>query len=331
MLKKVKYKISKSLISKSIDAFLLSLELYNKPTINYRAESFSLLFTNAWELMIKAHIYELSGGKKLSIFYPKKKNQKRTSLTIDESLRKVFPEDNNPVRRNIEYISDIRNEAAHLIIVELDPYFSRVFQSGVANYVRFIFDWFEIDMNERLNPGLISLITDQNNLQNFTLLKSKYNKEDLDSVNEWVERFKNLEGLGDSATISINHTIAIVRNPKRADFILSSGPNGKRPAIVIRKEVNPDISHPFNRKNAISEIKKRIPSEIKFTEYDFEARAFVTKCKRENNDYFYRGRYSGAGQYSQKYIDEFVEAINKDSKNLKRWRKQYGQYLKTKK
>ena len=40
------------LLDKSKEAFIMSIELYNKPTIKYRVEGFSLFICNAWELML---------------------------------------------------------------------------------------------------------------------------------------------------------------------------------------------------------------------------------------------------------------------------------------
>ena len=41
--------LSRRLIEKSIEAFILGLEIYNKPTIKYRIEGFSFFIVNAWE------------------------------------------------------------------------------------------------------------------------------------------------------------------------------------------------------------------------------------------------------------------------------------------
>ena len=46
--------IAQRLVEKSIEAFIMGLEIYNKPTIKYRIEGFSFFITNAWELMLKA-------------------------------------------------------------------------------------------------------------------------------------------------------------------------------------------------------------------------------------------------------------------------------------
>ena len=47
------------LIEKSKEAFTMAIELYNKPTIKYRVEGFSMFICNAWELMLKAYMMKM--------------------------------------------------------------------------------------------------------------------------------------------------------------------------------------------------------------------------------------------------------------------------------
>ncbi|WP_234914900.1 DUF3644 domain-containing protein [Corynebacterium belfantii] len=42
------------LLEKSKEAFALAVELYNRPTLKYHAESCSIFLCNAWELMLKS-------------------------------------------------------------------------------------------------------------------------------------------------------------------------------------------------------------------------------------------------------------------------------------
>lgn len=325
-------RLNKILLSKSQESFLLALELYNKPTISYRAESFSILFSNAWELLLKAYILKQNSGKRAVIFRKKQKGKKRESLSLDECLNKVFLNVNDPVRKNIEYISEIRNEAAHLIIQELDPYFSRAFQVGVINYIDQLLDWFAIDLNKRLNPGLVSLISNRDKVKDIASLKSKFNKEDFDVISSWIKKFNELEKLGDKAVLSIEHTVAIVKNPKNADYVISAGDNAKEKVAIIQKTKNPDTSHPFNRKSAIAEIKKNLPRGSRFNEYDFEAYVYCKGYKKtSNNDYYYKGRYSGAGQYSQQFIDECIQEIKTSENLLSECKARYKKYLTRKK
>jgi Protein of unknown function (DUF3644) len=46
--------LSTDLAEKSVQAAIAAIEIYNKPAFSYREEAFSLLMTNAWELLLKA-------------------------------------------------------------------------------------------------------------------------------------------------------------------------------------------------------------------------------------------------------------------------------------
>lgn len=322
-------KITRQLLKKSNESFLLALELFNKPTIAYRTESFAILFTNAWELLMKAYIYEKSQGRKLSIFRRKRPKQRRESMSFDECLVKTFQNESDPVKKNLEYVSEIRNTASHLIIKDLDPYFSRAYQAGVFNYLGHLNAWFNKTLEDEIQPGLLAL-TLESQVPSSSDLRKSYNKEDFETVVEFIKRFNELEKLGVQAAISMKYTVAIVRNPKKADFVISAGA-GKRALAVIEKIRDVDTTHPFNRTAAMKEIRKRISKKIKFNEYSFEAYVFVEGVKKSNNEYFWRTKYSGAGQYSQKFIDELISAMLSNPKNISRWRSQYVQHLRRKK
>ena len=319
-------RLTKSLLKKSQGAFLLSLEVFNKPTIEYRTESFSILFTNSWELLLKAYLFQTSGGQKLSIFRRKKRNQKRESLCIDECLGKAFPDDKNPVRKNIEYISEIRNEAVHLIIVELDPYFSRVFQSGVFNYFEYIEKWFGITLSEKLKPGFISLVSDEKALKDVSVLKKKFNREDRQSISSWIERFKELEKIGIKATVPITYSVVLVGSRKKADIVLSEGVKGQQ-TIILERYRDIEQKCPYRRTDAMALILKSLKREIKFTVYDFEAYCFANGIKKTSkNEYYWRLKYY-PGQYSQKLIDGIAASYNSNPRLREKLRKQYTEHL----
>jgi len=46
--------LSTDLSNKSVHAAVAAIEIYNKPDFHFREEAFSLLMTNAWELLLKA-------------------------------------------------------------------------------------------------------------------------------------------------------------------------------------------------------------------------------------------------------------------------------------
>ena len=85
------------LILKSREAFIMGLEIFNKPTLKYRVEGFTFFTCNAWELLLKSEIIKKFGED--AIYY--KDNINRT-ISIIEAIRKIFTNENDPLRKNLE-------------------------------------------------------------------------------------------------------------------------------------------------------------------------------------------------------------------------------------
>src|SRR5580693_1775746 len=60
--------LSNDLAAKSVQAAVAAIEIYNKPSFSYREEAFSLLMTNAWELLLKAK-WLMDHGEQLESLY----------------------------------------------------------------------------------------------------------------------------------------------------------------------------------------------------------------------------------------------------------------------
>ena len=67
----MKQELINTLLDKSEEAFLMAIEIYNKPTINYRLEGFAFFICNAWELLLKSKMLQNNE----SIYYPDKPNR----------------------------------------------------------------------------------------------------------------------------------------------------------------------------------------------------------------------------------------------------------------
>ena len=85
------------LINKAKEAFVMAIEIYNKPSIQYRLEGFSFFIFNAWELMLKAHIINKYGEE--AVYYMDKKNR---TISLENCVQKVFTNEKAPLRKNLE-------------------------------------------------------------------------------------------------------------------------------------------------------------------------------------------------------------------------------------
>src|SRR5579863_5677025 len=116
-------------------ALLSAIEIYNKPTFAYREETFAILALTAWELLLKAKLLsvERNDPRCIYMYYlpktksgtpskkPKlKRNRSGNILTLGieacitalERRGVVVP---GPVRKNLEALIEIRDNAVHYI------------------------------------------------------------------------------------------------------------------------------------------------------------------------------------------------------------------------
>lgn len=133
--------IKKRLVDKSIEAFILGLEIYNKPTIKYRIEGFSFFIINAWELMLKAAL--IKRGE--SIYFPDKPDR---TLSVEVVIRKIYTDKNTRIRLNLEKILELRNISTHYITEDYEIKYAPLFQACVLNFVNEIKRFHDIDITQ---------------------------------------------------------------------------------------------------------------------------------------------------------------------------------------
>ena len=141
------------LIDKSIESFLMAIEVYNKPTIHYRIEGFSMFICNAWELLLKAHMMNTQGER--SIYY--KDNPNRT-LSLENCIEKVFTNRKAPLRLNLEKIIELRNTSTHFITEEYEMvYVSAVSVLLYLTNTEKLHDFFGIEANKYVPQNFLTL------------------------------------------------------------------------------------------------------------------------------------------------------------------------------
>jgi len=314
-------RLTRQLLDKSQEAFILALEIYNKPTIKYRIEGFCLFFSNAWELLLKAKILE-DEEKETAIYYKKTANKDRRSLSLRDCLKKIMTDEKDPVRKNVEDITAIRDAATHLIIKELETVYSSLFQSGVLNYVNKLNEWFSISIAEKISPAMLTLVSDIRQI-NPVNIKKRYGAEALKFFENEMKKLEKTEKEMNSLTyrIPIEYKLVLTKSSKNADITLSSGINGKAFGLVL--EVSKDIekSYPYLQKDIIAEVKKK-RNDIVFNQYDFQAILYKERIKG-NYKYHYMIKKPVIHRYSDDLITLIVDKIEKNPDYLKNAREQY--------
>ena len=114
------------LLEKSIQAILSAIELYNKPVFSYREESFSILMVNAWELLLKARVLNLSNNKISSLIameYKTLTNGKKSKQKYKKTnklLKKVEEVNRTEIIEEIKKIENIMRTIGEFLSVLSD-------------------------------------------------------------------------------------------------------------------------------------------------------------------------------------------------------------------
>ena len=154
-----------ALLNKSEEAYLMSIEIINKPTINYRTEGFCFFICNAWELLLKAYL--INKAKDINVINARAEEYAQNNREIFDivTARAVAPlkhllEYGIPlVKKNGMFIAmkgNISNE-----IVNIDNYLQKLkikeneiitFNLPIENSIRTLVSFVKLEKTDKKYP-----------------------------------------------------------------------------------------------------------------------------------------------------------------------------------
>lgn len=262
--------IKEKMIQKAKEAFCMAIELYNKPTIHYRVEGFSMFICNAWELMLKAHMINKFGDT--SIYFPDKPDR---TLALSDCIKKIFTNDKDPLRLNLEKIIELRNMSTHFITEEYEMVYVPLFQACVLNFNDKMLEFHDVDMTTIIPQNFLTLSVSLKSL-NETEIFAKYpeiiSKKFL-SVKNGIDSLSNTENSKFAININVNHYLT--KNKKSADAIFHIAKEGEDPVAVIREMKDPELVYKYTTKTSIETICNMLKRNKIFPKYKGEPIVFT--------------------------------------------------------
>lgn len=242
------------LLDKSQEAFIVAIELYNKPTIRYRVEGFSFFICNAWELLLKARMIQTMGEQ--SIYYKEKKERTRS---LENCIRLVFTNDKDPLRKNLEKIIELRNISTHFIMEEYEMIYVPLFQSCVLNYMNKLLQFFDVDITEQLGSNFLALSVKLSDMTEEDI-QARYPKPIADkiiaslvSVNRSMEEINS-----QNFAIPVRHDYHITKRADTATVSFSITKDADKAAIILKESKDRHNECPNTTADCIRIINKRI-------------------------------------------------------------------------
>jgi hypothetical protein len=313
------------LLDNSVEAYILSLETINRLSIKYRVETFAYLVCNAWELLLKAKIIDDMKDRR-TIYYPRKRGEPLRSLALRDCLKRVFPNENEPTRCNLERIVELRDQAVHLVISQVPKTILSLFQSYVLNYHKRLVEWFGISLSGRVSVGMMTIVYDFSP-ESFDMTSPVLRRQLGRDVVEYLTDYQNavkreFSRLDKPAeySIDINYKLALVQKTGDADIILSKGEVGQKISIVeVAKD--PSKTHPYRQKEVTEQVNAGLGGITAIKPYDVWC-VIVAYEIRKRAEFYYKGGVEGSpSQYSLAFVKWLLKEYKKNNGFFKDARK----------
>lgn len=304
------------LLNKSIEAFIMGLEIYNKPTIKYKVEGFSFFICNAWELMLKAELLY----RKESIYY---KNNSRT-LSLNEVIKKIYTDKKQPLRLNLESVIDLRNTSTHFVTEDYESIYAPFFQACIMNFVEQIQRFHKIDITDYITSNSLTISVDMNNL-NDNEIRGKYTPEISEKMLLHKTNLANLmesNSTNNSLFIPIVNKIFITKNKKDADFQIAISKDSTKEVTIIKEIKDPSKTHTLTFNGVINAVNKQLKAKsIKFNYQNMKGENLfnsytlniIINFYQIKSNELYAYHFADQYRYNQKLVDYIVNEINNNS------------------
>lgn len=306
--------LTERLVEKSIEAFIMGLEIYNKPTIKYRIEGFSFFICNAWELMLKAKLI----NDKINIYY---NDDPTRTISLSESIKKVYTDENTRLRINLEKIIDLRNISTHFITEDYELKYAPLFQACVLNYIQELLRWHKVDITERIPQNFLTISAHLEPLTNEEI-KIKY---DANIAEQFIKHANEIDVLAkelnsDKFAINIAQRLYITRDKDKADFKIRIDKHAENAGSIIKELKDPADTHKYSYNSVLLAVQERLKKKNIRLNYKKGFNSYVLNLIikfydiKNNPKYAYEHEIGNLKQhtYSQQLVDFIVGEITKN-------------------
>lgn len=132
------------LLSKSREAILTAIKIFNDPLIHFKSETYIVLVVIAWTYLLHAYYRSKGIDYRYSRQGPKRKKYDRTKHGAYKcwELERCLSDEASPIDRdtanNLRFLIGLRHEIEHQMTVCLDNYLSGRYQACAMNFNHYI-------------------------------------------------------------------------------------------------------------------------------------------------------------------------------------------------
>ncbi len=308
-----KVELARALAARSRDNMVLALELYNRPSLKNRIDGFALLFCAAWEQLLKAEIVDETGED--AIFRKKKPQRPRETISLRQAMDQQLPSGSS-TKKNLEYITGLRDKAAHFLMPEVRSTLGYLFQAGILNYAsrfaEFTGDPFVDD-----TTGLVSLVGDDAPPPTAVLMRS-YGDITGAEIGELLQQVRDdiARASDQDFAISVQHRLVLTKKVDEADIHLTTAGSGHTEGLLVEREVATEKKYPYRAGTLCPAIRERTGQ--RFNNYDLNAVCHRENWTKSDNEFHRLLTVTGSGThlYSEAALEWLVAKLADDDEYL---------------
>ena len=318
------------LLGNSKAAMIAAIEVYNKPSFEYRDECSVILLINSWELVLKAVISK--AGR--SIFYRKERNRPYRTISWSTAFTRAQEFAPNelllPVHENLKLLSEYRDHAIHFYNAkDFGVLIHSLAQTAVLNYHNLVSEAFGLDLSEAINWPVLPIGTSPS-IDVASYISGKSDAKTSSAVREFLSVLTKSVRAVEEASLDTSKLMTVfdvnlqsTKKVTQADIVVGvdGGKEREVPLAIVRNQ-DPNVTHPLRQRDIVEAIKKR---DEEFTKYTFQAIAWKFKIK-DNPRLCWKAKEGVLVRYSNEtkvFIrqlprPQIVSAINAYRKHLRR-------------
>lgn len=262
---------STELLDRAIYAMAAAIEIYNKPGFPYRSESFVILATNAWELVLKAKWLIINDNNRRSFYIydyrqtkqgrSKRKYIRRTDSGTPQTVgiryvsRKLVEKKllDQKALSNIEAMLEFRNSASHFYNVSqrFDARLHEIGAACVRNFAQVVDEWFGRSISEFSIFLMPFTFVDLPSFDDAIL------KADEQSFLDFLDQLDSTEAdVNTPYSVAINVGLTFTRSiAKKAIPVKRSRDPAAVPVVLTEEDVR--ILYPWDYTRLTAECRKR--------------------------------------------------------------------------
>lgn len=317
--------IVKQLLQKAKDSALLAVEFYNKPAVSFKSEGFIVMMCVAWESLFHAYFFK----KGIKPYYRKKEKGKRSRFEkitellpngtkvetykwweFNECLKQFFKDENDPIRKNLEFFSGIRNLIVHRNLPELDSTLFAECQANILNFNNFLKEIFgEKHSIDYMLSYSLQMFKDPKNFLEAS--KNELRKKNANDIVNYIKSFRSSLSteIGESPEYSYKAVLIQVKNHESKDALPIK--------FIHEKDLTKDQKQALSTTGIVM-IKEKIVKEdgipngfIGYYELIKSLREIIPNFKL--NKHFYNIRREVMAKYQNLYYERKLDPNNSKS------------------